>query len=128
MIFYTSNFLIQIRSQRVDGRGLTEHREINISYGTEWGCCQVLLGNTRLVFKLISDRHVLVTLLCFRVAAQISCSVQVPKASRPNEGMLFINVEMSPMAAEHFEAGRLGKFGIEVNRLVERCIKGIVKF
>ena len=54
----------------------------------------------------------------------MSCSIQVPKASRPNEGMLFINVEMSPMAAEYFEAGRLGKFGIEVNRLVERCIKG----
>lgn len=56
--------------------------------------------------------------------AQVSCSVQVPKASRPNEGMMFVNVEMSTMAAEHFEAGRLGKLGIEVNRLVERCIKG----
>lgn len=56
--------------------------------------------------------------------AQVSCSVQVPTASRSNEGMLFINVEMSTMAAEHFEAGRLGQFGIEINRLVERCIKG----
>ena len=56
--------------------------------------------------------------------AQASCSIQTPKASRPNEGMLFINVELSPMAAEHFEAGRLGKLGIQVNRLVERCIKG----
>ena len=61
---------------------------------------------------------------CIRVISQVSCSVQVPKASRSNEGMLFINVEMSTMAAEHFEAGRLGPFGIEVNRLVERCIKG----
>jgi len=58
--------------------------------------------------------------------AQVSCSVQVPTASRSNEGMLFINVEMSTMAAEHFESGRLGQFGIEVNRLVERCIKGIL--
>lgn len=62
--------------------------------------------------------------LFFRVMAQVSCSVQVPKSSRANEGMLFINVEMSTMAAEHFEAGRLGQQGIEVNRLVERCIKG----
>jgi hypothetical protein len=61
-----------------------------------------------------------------RVMAQVSCSVQVPKSSRANEGMLFINVEMSTMAAEHFEAGRLGQQGIEVNRLVERCIKGNV--
>lgn len=89
---------------RIDGRGLTEQRKYNITFGTEWGCCQVVLGNTR-------------------VMAQVSCSVQVPTASRSNEGMLFINVEMSTMAAEHFEAGRLGQFGVEVNRLVERCIK-----
>lgn len=56
---------------------------------------------------------------------QVSCSVRAPKSSRSNEGMLFINVEMSTMAAEQFEAGRLGQLGIEVNRLVERCIKGI---
>jgi exosome complex RNA-binding protein Rrp42 (RNase PH superfamily) len=42
--------------------------------------------------------------------------------------MLFINVEMSTMAAENFEAGRLGQLGIEVNRLVERCIKGLTIF
>jgi len=60
--------------------------------------------------------------------AQVSCSVQVPKSSRSNEGMLFINVEMSTMAAENFEAGRLGQLGIEVNRLVERCIKGLTIF
>ncbi|XP_046438503.1 exosome complex component RRP45-like isoform X2 [Daphnia pulex] len=90
--------------QRVDGRSLSEQRKTCITFGTEWGCCQVLLGNTR-------------------VMAQVSCSVQVPKSSRANEGMLFINVEMSTMAAEHFEAGRLGQQGIEVNRLVERCIK-----
>jgi exosome complex RNA-binding protein Rrp42 (RNase PH superfamily) len=60
--------------------------------------------------------------------AQVSCSVQVPKSSRSNEGMLFINVEMSTMAAENFEAGRLGQLGIEVNRLVERCIKGMTIF
>ena len=33
--------------QRIDGRGLAENRDINISFGTEWGCCQVLFGNTR---------------------------------------------------------------------------------
>lgn len=90
--------------QRIDGRSLSEQRKPCITFGTEWGCCQVLLGNTR-------------------VMAQVSCSIQVPKSSRANEGMLFINVEMSTMAAEHFEAGRLGQQGIEVNRLVERCIK-----
>ena len=63
-------------------------------------------------------------ILVYRVMSQVSCSVKTPKSNRSNEGMLFINVEMSTMAAEHFEAGRLGQLGIEVNRLVERCIKG----
>jgi len=38
--------------------------------------------------------------------AQVSCEVTVPKDSRPNEGILLLNIELSPMAAEHFEAGR----------------------
>ena len=38
--------------------------------------------------------------------AQVSCEMTVAKESRPNEGMLVINVELSPMAAPHFEAGR----------------------
>lgn len=72
---------------------------------------------------LFSSLH-LKNVMFIRVMVQVSCSIQVPKSSRANEGMLFINVEMSTMAAEHFEAGRLGQQGIEVNRLVERCIKG----
>lgn len=46
-----------------------------------------------------------------------------PKPGRPHEGLLFINLEMSPMAAPHFEAGRLGEAGVECSRLLERCIK-----
>ena len=38
--------------------------------------------------------------------AQISYEVVVPKDARPNEGSLLINVELSPMAAPRFEAGR----------------------
>ena len=41
-----------------------------------------------------------------QVMAQVSCEIMVPKDSRPNEGSLLINVELSPMAAPHFEAGR----------------------
>ena len=42
----------------------------------------------------------------FRVLAQVSCEVTEPKQARPNEGVLFVNVELSPMAASHFEPGR----------------------
>jgi len=38
--------------------------------------------------------------------AQVSCEVTEPKDSRPNEGIIVINIELSPMAAPHFEAGR----------------------
>jgi len=38
--------------------------------------------------------------------AQVSCEITVAKERRPNEGILLINVELSPMAAAHFEAGR----------------------
>ena len=37
---------------------------------------------------------------------QVSCEVTVPKETRPNEGSIMVNVELSPMAAPHFEAGR----------------------
>ena len=59
----------------------------------------------------------------FRVMAQVSCQVVEPKQARPSDGTLFINVELSPMACPGFEPGRLSDFGIEINRLLERCLK-----
>ena len=41
-----------------------------------------------------------------RVLAQVSCEVTEPKQTRPTEGIVFVNVELSPMAAPQFEAGR----------------------
>jgi len=38
--------------------------------------------------------------------AQVSCEITVAKETRPNDGILLLNVELSPMAAPHFEAGR----------------------
>ena len=73
--------------QRLDGREFTQYRDLKISFGADRGCCHVIMGNTR-------------------VLAQISAAVESPKQSRPTEGLLFVNVELSPMAAPHFEAGR----------------------
>lgn len=47
----------------------------------EWGSCCVSIGETR-------------------VFAQVSCEVAQPKATRPNEGTIFINVEMGPMVCK----------------------------
>lgn len=59
----------------------------------------------------------------FRVLAQVSCEIQQPKSSRPSEGLLNVNIELTPMAAPHFEAGRQSELGVQLNRLLEKCIK-----
>ncbi|KAF4524684.1 hypothetical protein B566_EDAN009528, partial [Ephemera danica] len=99
-------FIIKSISEdrRLDGRKLTEYRPLEIQFGAEYGCCQVSMGDTRIL-------------------AQVSCEIQQPKATRPNEGMLHINVGLSPMGAPHFETGRQSDTSIQLNRLLEKCIK-----
>lgn len=58
-----------------------------------------------------------------RVLGQVSCEIQQPKSTRPNEGLLHINVGLSPMGAPHFETGRQSATSIQLNRLLEKCIK-----
>lgn len=54
-----------------------------------------------------NDRiNVLCCAVLCRVMAQVSCELVAPKESRPNEGILFFNIELSPMASPAFEAGR----------------------
>lgn len=99
-------FLIQAVDEhlRLDGRQFNDHRLVKIHFGIEWGSCLVTFGDTR-------------------VLAQVSCDIQPPKASKPNEGLLYVHVEMSPMAASHFESGRQSNISVQVNRLLEKCLK-----
>lgn len=46
-----------------------------------------------------------------------------PKQIRPNEGILYINVEVGPMAAPQFEANRQTDLSVYLNRLLEKCYK-----
>lgn len=55
--------------------------------------------------------------------AQVSCDMQQPKLSRPNEGMIHINVELTPLAAQHFESGRQSEAAILISRQLEKCFK-----
>jgi len=89
---------------RLDGRQSYDFRSLSIVYGVDYGCCDVCLGDTR-------------------VLAQVSAEIVKPRETRPNEGELFVNVDLSPLASPAFEAGRLSEKGVEVNRLVERCLK-----
>lgn len=89
---------------RLDGRNLFEARPVDIYFGSNWGSCIVSLGKTRVV-------------------AQVSCDIQQPKASRPNEGTIFINVELNSIAAQHLESNRQSEAAILINRQLEKCIK-----
>jgi len=90
--------------KRLDGRGWLEERKLEITYGKDWGSCLVKLGRTM-------------------VMAQVSAMVTEPRVARPNEGILMVNVELSPIAAPKFETGRMTDEGVEINRTIERCLK-----
>ncbi|NWH63668.1 EXOS9 protein, partial [Geococcyx californianus] len=90
--------------KRLDGRQCYDYRNVRISFGADYGCCIVELGKTR-------------------VLAQVSCELVPPKPSRPTEGILFFNLEFSPMAAPGFEPGRQSELLVKLNRLIERCLR-----
>ncbi|CAK9814824.1 Exosome complex component RRP45 [Anthophora quadrimaculata] len=89
---------------RLDGRNLLEARPVKIYFGSNWGTCIVSLGQTRVI-------------------AQVTCDIQQPKTSRSNEGMLHINVELNPMAAQHFDGSKISEFSILISRQLEKCFK-----
>jgi len=91
-------------SRRLDGRKSYDYRDIRISFGVSLGCCHVEIGKTK-------------------VLAQVSCEMGQPKQTRPHDGVLFVNVEMSPMASPAFEQGRPSEESVELSRLMERCLK-----
>uniref|UniRef100_H3CG73 Exosome complex component RRP45 n=1 Tax=Tetraodon nigroviridis TaxID=99883 RepID=H3CG73_TETNG len=100
------NFLLKAieEKKRLDGRQTYDYRRIRVSFGADYGCCFVELGETR-------------------VMAQVSCELVAPKESRPNEGILFFNIELSPLASPAFEAGRQSELSVNLNRQLERCLR-----
>lgn len=100
------NFIHKIvfEGHRLDGRAFNESRKLNISFGSDYGSCIVSLGETK-------------------VLAQVTCEVTQPKQIRPNEGIIYINVEISPMTAPQFEANRQTDLVVYLNRLLEKCYK-----
>ncbi|XP_049900251.1 exosome complex component RRP45 [Epinephelus moara] len=90
--------------KRLDGRQTYDYRKMKITFGTDYGCCFVDLGKTR-------------------VMAQVSCELVAPKENRPNEGIMFFNIELSPMASPAFEQGRQSELSVKLNRQLERCLR-----
>ncbi|KFM74506.1 Exosome complex component RRP45, partial [Stegodyphus mimosarum] len=91
------------KSKRLDGRDLSQGRNLEITFGQERGCCLVMQGNTR-------------------VLAQVSCEVTEPKPATPTEGALYINLEFSAMASPEAKSQmRTSDEAVEYQRSLERC-------
>ncbi|CAI2181919.1 8884_t:CDS:2 [Funneliformis geosporum] len=89
---------------RLDNRDKNEFRAIGIIFGPEYGRSEVILGNTR-------------------VLAKVSCEVIRPYPDRPNEGMITLSTELSPMAFPSIEPGRPSEEEVLVSRILEKAIK-----
>jgi exosome complex component RRP42 len=95
------------KGKRIDGRKFDEFRNIeieeNVAKKAE-GSASVKLGKT----------HVIVG---------VKLNIGKPFDDRPNEGMLVVNAEFSPLASPDFESGPPGEDAIELARVVDRGIR-----
>jgi len=95
------------KGKRLDGRDLTEYREIQIEPGLverAEGSARVLLGKTE-------------------VLAGIKIEVGTPYPDTPDEGVLTVNAELVPLASPSFEPGPPNEEAIELARVVDRGIR-----
>ena len=95
------------RSIRTDGRKEDEFRKIEIQKGViekAEGSALVKLGSTQ-------------------VMAGVKMEVKAPFADTPNEGVLVVNAELSPLASPEFRSGPPGENAVELARVVDRSIR-----
>jgi exosome complex component RRP45 len=76
---------------------------MEVSFGQEYGTCIASIGGSRAL-------------------AQVSCSLDRPSETRPNEGRIIFKIELPPLASPSFDSNRQSDFAIELNRLLERAI------
>jgi len=93
--------------KRLDGRGLTDYREIKLEVGIierAEGSARVRLGKTEVM-----------------VGTKIEVGQPFPDV--PNEGVLTVNAELVPLASPTFEPGPPDENSIELARIVDRGIR-----
>jgi len=89
---------------RSDGRTLLQPRGIELVFGEELGSVECKFGKTR-------------------VLADVSATIVKPRPDRPYEGILTIHSEISPMAANVYEAGRASEEEVAITRMLEKVLK-----
>jgi exosome complex component RRP42 len=95
------------KNKRIDGRRADEFRSVTIETGVipqAEGSALVALGGTK-------------------VMAGVKMEVGEPFPDTPNEGVLIVNAELSPLAAPTFELGPPDEESIELARIVDRGIR-----
>ena len=95
------------KGKRLDGRGLTDYREIKVEQGVierAEGSARVLLGMTE-------------------VMVGIKIEIGQPYSDTPNKGVLTVNAELVPLASPTFEPGPPNENSIELARVVDRGIR-----
>ena len=93
--------------KRLDGRGLTDYREIELEVGVierAEGSARVRLGKTEVM-----------------VGTKIEVGQPFPDV--PNEGVLTVNAELVPLASPTFEPGPPKENAVELARVVDRGIR-----
>jgi exosome complex component RRP42 len=93
--------------KRLDGRGLTEYREVKLEAGVierAEGSARVRLGKTEVL-----------------VGTKIEVGQPFPDV--PSEGVLTVNAELVPLASPTFEPGPPNENAIELARIVDRGIR-----
>ncbi|NIP40922.1 MAG: exosome complex protein Rrp42 [Candidatus Aenigmarchaeota archaeon] len=95
------------KGSRIDGRKLDESRKLTIEKDVienAEGSAKVKLGDTEVI-------------------AGVKLDVGEPFPDTPNEGVLIVNAELSPLASPEFELGPPREDAIELARIVDRGIR-----
>ncbi len=95
------------KGKRVDGRGLTDFRDLKVEEGLierAEGSARLLLGKTD-------------------VLVGVKIETGEPFPDTPNEGVLTVNAELVPLASASFEPGPPDESSIELARIVDRGIR-----
>ena len=93
--------------KRVDERGLTEYRKIQLESGVierAEGSARVRLGKTEVVVG-------------------VKIATGKPFTDVPDKGVLTVNAELVPLASPSFEPGPPGEKAVELARVVDRGIR-----
>ena len=102
-------FVIEYLNQgkRIDGRGFKDYRPIEIKQSIvskAEGSAFVNLGGTK-------------------VYAGVKMDIGEPFPDSPNEGILIVNAEFTPLSSPEIEPGPPGEDAIELARIVDRIIR-----